>query len=346
MKIVFIFFLLPTCLLAQAPATGPGTSQASAGNCSPNIVNNGSGTITVELPGSCGSVDPQVLAKLTESLQKFVGQFPKTISRLNELLDKKDVEIAQKTKEVQDWIDRFNELSNRLEQKSGDDELSRQAADALHSGDLLRAENLLKDLLAKEEKQVDLTAQNQFNLAQLLELRFEPLQALDHYRKAYNYRPDNPAIGEAYAILLHKEKKFGEAETILLHILATRRELAKASFQAYSGGVASTLSNLGALYIETDRLREASDVLTESLEIDRALAKTNPEIYLPEVAKTLNNLGVLYNKTLRLKEAVDAFAEALQIFRELPEANPQAKLAAIARMQINLGTLYRQTRQL
>lgn len=160
MRLVFIVLLLPVCSLAQAQAAGKVNSQTSTGNCSPNIVSSGSGSVTVQMRSSCGNVDPRVLTKLTESLQQFLAQNPKTITNLNELLELKDVQLEEKGKEVEEWIGKYNELSQQLKERPADDELSKQAADALHQGDLQRAEQLLNDLLTKEEKQVDLTAQN------------------------------------------------------------------------------------------------------------------------------------------------------------------------------------------
>jgi len=62
MKIALAFILLQSCILAQTPGAATGTSQASTGNCSPNIVSSGSGPVTVQLIGSCAAVDSQVLA--------------------------------------------------------------------------------------------------------------------------------------------------------------------------------------------------------------------------------------------------------------------------------------------
>ena len=324
MKLLLVLLVLAADSLAQVPATGKVNIQTSTGNCSPNIVSNGNAPVTVQLLGSCGNVDPSVLTALTQSVQKFVTQFPKTIANLNELLDKKNVELADKQKEIDDWISKFNELSKQLEQQSSDDELSKQAVDALHNGDLQRAESLLKDVLAKEEKQVDLTAQNQFNLAQLLELRFEPLQALSHYQKAYNYRPQNPHYGFVYADFLCRQNNFKEAEPIFENVLKTYRDQAKTNPQKYLPEVAKALNDLGNLYDETRRLKEGADAYAEALQIERKLAKANPQAYLPEVAMMLGNLGVLYKDSQRLEEAAASYIEALQILRELAKANPQA----------------------
>ena len=107
----------------------------------------------------------------------------------------------------------------RLQQRPPDDELSKETGEALKSGNLNRAESLLKDLLAKEETQVDRTARNHFNLAALYELRFQPLQALSEYAKAYQYRPDEFRYAINYADLLHKQNRHGEAAPVYLAAL-------------------------------------------------------------------------------------------------------------------------------
>src|SRR6185437_5500967 len=85
MRFLTIVFLLPMWSLAQSSGTGAKAgSQMSTGNCSPNIVNNGSGPVTVQLNGSCSSVDPRLVRELIQNVQKFVPQHPKTIERLNE----------------------------------------------------------------------------------------------------------------------------------------------------------------------------------------------------------------------------------------------------------------------
>jgi tetratricopeptide (TPR) repeat protein len=282
MRFVAALLLLPVWSLAHVAVAGRTNSQVSTGNCSPNIVSSGSGSVTIQLLGSCSGVDPRMLSGLTQSLQKFLAQLPKTVGNLNDLLDKKNVELGQKKEEIEDWIRKYNELSHQLEQQPADDTLSKQAAEALRNGDFARAESLLKDLLAKEEKQVDLTARNQFNLAQLLELRFDPVQALTHYQKAYNYRPNNPRYGQAYAGELYNQRRFKESEAVYANVLQIRRDLAQGNPQAYLPDMATTLNHLGVLYSNTQRLREAADAYTEALQTYRNLAKANQQSYLPE----------------------------------------------------------------
>src|SRR6266852_3408967 len=200
-----VLLLLPACIAAQTPGVMGTNNQASNGNCSPNIVGSGSGPVNVQFIGSCSGIDPRLVRELTQSMQKFLAQFPKTIGNLNELLDKKNVELAQKVQEVKDWTKKYLDLNQRLEEQPAEDELSKQAGNALKEGNLSRAEALLKELLAKEEKQVERTARNHFNLAEVYDLRFRPLLALPEYEKAYQYRSQEFSYASAYARLLYAQ---------------------------------------------------------------------------------------------------------------------------------------------
>ena len=144
-------------------------AQTSSGNCSPNIVSSAAGPVTVKLVGSCNGVDPRLVRELTQSVQRFVAQFPKTIGNLNELLDKKNIEIAEKVREVEEWTRKYRELTQRLEEgQSADNELSKQTFYALRDGNLSRAEALLKNVMSKDEQYIDCTArkslQSRFDL--------------------------------------------------------------------------------------------------------------------------------------------------------------------------------------
>jgi hypothetical protein len=319
--------LLPGWSLAQS--TGR-SSQTSSGSCSPNIVSSGAEPVTVQLIGSCNGIDPRVIRELSLRMQKFLAQFPKTIGNLNELLDKKNVELAEKVREVDAWTKKYRELSQRLEEQLADDELSKGASDALKEGDLSRAEALLKDLLSKGERQIDSTARNHFSLAGVYELRFQPLLALPEYEKAYRYRPLELSYAFSYASILDGQNRHTEAEQMYLAALRNARDLPTSNKDAY---VASVLNRLGVLYRDTQRYQEAEALLTECVELFRELGKRNAAIYPPDISKfanflnlptfasALNAIGVLYMNTNRVAEAEAYETESLTIFRELARSD-------------------------
>ncbi len=74
--------------------------------------------------------------------------------------------------------------------RDSDGSLSQEAVDALKRGNLAAAEALLKKLTRAEERQVDSTAPNHFNLAAVHELRLQFALASPEYEMAYRYRPE------------------------------------------------------------------------------------------------------------------------------------------------------------
>ena len=230
----------------QAP---PQIVQHTTGFCSPALANiNGNVSIT------CIGVDPRALR------------------RLNKELDRKNLQLDEKIKEANDWAARYKELEARLNAGSDDVALSREAGELLKAGKLDEAGRVLDEVLASGEKEIDEIAKAQYERATLYELQFLPLQALPHYEKACNYRPNNPDYCPAYADLLLKEGDFAKAEPLYKEALGIRRELARTN-PAYLPDVARTLNNLGALYSKTQRLMEGADAYTKALQTFRELAK-------------------------------------------------------------------------
>ena len=318
-KLILLYFFTAIAVWAQQMSIG---SIAQKGVCAVAGV---TGNVTINCPG----VDPSVLRVLNEQFR----------ARLKE----RDLHIDQITKDANEWKDRFLDLTTRLADAGVNDSLQRRAEELLKEGKLDEAGRVLDEVLTAEEKNVDQLAKNQFNRAAPFELSLEPLRALPHYEKAYNYRPNNPAYGQSYAILLYKQGDFGKAEVIFKGVLEMRREMAKGNPQ-YLPDVAWTLTNLGFLYRAIQRLKESEDALTEALQTYRGLAKANPQVY-SYVAATLNGLGLLYDTTHRLKESADAYREALQTYRDLAKGNPQY-VPDVAWTLTNLGVLYGSTQRL
>jgi tetratricopeptide (TPR) repeat protein len=127
------------------------------------------------------------------------GVDPKALQRLNELLDKKDLELQEKIRQAEDWAHRYRDLKAQLSKDSPTNALAQQALTLVEEGKLDEAGALLDRLLEQEEADIDQTAANHFRRAQVFALQFAPIQALPHYAKAYQYRRENPAYARAYA---------------------------------------------------------------------------------------------------------------------------------------------------
>ena len=274
------------------------------------------------------------------------GVSPKALERLNELLDKKDIEFQTKIQEAETWAQKYRELHGRLGQEGQDDILSQTAKTLLEEGKLEEAGAILGRLIASGKKRVKQVAAHHFNRAEVYTLQFQPYNALPHYEKAYRYRSDNAKYAFQYAFTLQKQNHHTKAQTVYQEALGTYRKLANANPQAYLSYVAQTLNSLGILYSDTQRLSDSEQAFKEALGTYRKLANANPQAYLPDVANTFNNLGFLYSNTQRLSDSEQAYQEALGTYRKLANANPQAYLSYVAQTLNSLGILYSDTQRL
>lgn len=115
--------LIPLLVVAsQQPQ--PTLVQKSSGWCSPNIANV-VGNVTV----NCIGVDPRAL------------------TRLNAELSRKNLQLADKIREADEWTTRYKELEMQLSKAGDDSVLSRQAEEYLHEGELEKAGAILDQIL-------------------------------------------------------------------------------------------------------------------------------------------------------------------------------------------------------
>ena len=300
-------FLCTILVMLLAPhAYAASVKLQTAGWCSPAVADI-EGNVTIE----CHGVDPRALR------------------HLNDLLDQKNLKLKEKLREAEEWAKKYRELEQRLAAESKDSELASQAQALMRTGQLEEAGAILDRLIEAGELEVDRIASYQYSRAQVYMLQFRPLQALPHYAKAYQYRPENPEYVNAYALALHKQNQYLKAEPVYSEALKAYRKLAESNPAAYLPYVATTLNNLGALFRDTQRLDQAQAAYQEALGIRRKLAESNPAAYLPDVALILNNLAVLFYQTQRLDKAEAAYQEALGIRRKLAESDPAAYLPDI-----------------
>src|SRR5664279_4418178 len=106
---MFTSMLASLVVMAAVQQPGPTTVQQSSGWCSPNIANV-VGNVTV----NCIGVDPRALA------------------RLNAELNRKNLQLADKIREADEWTARYKELEGRLSEAGDDSVLSHQAEEYLH----------------------------------------------------------------------------------------------------------------------------------------------------------------------------------------------------------------------
>jgi tetratricopeptide (TPR) repeat protein len=314
--------------ISAAAAETQQSTQSTSGACSPAILGNNNKVI-------CNDIDARAL------------------KRLNDELDAKDLTIAQKIKEAEEWARKYSELDRQLTEarsqaaaKGADATLLKTAQDLLHEGKLEEAGKIYDQLLSHAEPDVDRAAQYHFSRAQIYALQFRPLDALPHYAKAYQYRPDRLEYANEYAFTLIGQKEYKKAEFVCDNSLSQLGGLAAQNPAAYRPDlVATILTNLGIVYADTQRFGDAESAYKVALDIRRGLAAQNPAAYRPDLAGTLTNLGIVYHKTQRFGDAESAYKEALDIQRGLAAQNPAAYRPDLAGTLTNLVKLYRETHQ-
>ncbi len=242
--------LIPLVVMAAVQQPAPTIAQKSSGWCSQNIA--------------------KVLGNVTVNC---IGVDPRALNRLNTELNRKNLQLADKIRDADEWTAKYKELEAQLSEAGDDSVQSRQAYEYLHQGELEKAGAIFDQILGTEEKQIDRRAANHFKRALVFELQFRPLDALPHLENAYRYRPQEWRYGQEYAKVLCLQNDFTHAEPVLLVTLDEARQLAKANPAAYQPYVATTLNNLANLYSLTQRMKEAEAAYQEALDIRRQLAK-------------------------------------------------------------------------
>lgn len=169
MRIIRYGFLLICCLtitLAQAESI----DQKTQGWCSP-AVNKTGGNVEIH----CHGVSPKI------------------VKRLEELLDKKDVDLINAKTEIDHWLAKYNELKTQLATRT--DELAAKAKKLFAKGDLKGAKELLKQSLVQNlERKVEsdkAAARDAYDLGLIEELQLDYVSARDYYEQAVSITPNN-----------------------------------------------------------------------------------------------------------------------------------------------------------
>ncbi|MCB1808270.1 MAG: tetratricopeptide repeat protein [Candidatus Competibacteraceae bacterium] len=315
MKAIILTGLLGTVLAVQSQTI----EQSSQGLCSPNIAEvNGNVTLTI----NCLGLTPQAQARLNElldfsalvqTLQQTQQLNNKTLKRLHDLLDRNEqalsateTQLAKKFREAEEWASKYRELEARLVEQGSTDKTAEQAEEALKNGDLDRAGELIDQLIAQQEQQLDQLATNHFNRARVFELQFRPLKVLPHLEKAHRYRPDNTGYGFVYARLLQQQNRFNQAIAVYKSTLDQLNALTAQNREAYLPYVATTLNNLAILYLISERAEKAELLLQEALVIGRDFVKIHFAVHRVRLVTTLKILTYLYESAGRTKEAEQA----------------------------------------
>ena len=303
--------VIAVLLAAQQQA---GIRQATTGPCSPTIAN-----VTGDVTVNC------------------IGVAPKALEKLNAELKRLHIDIAAKIIQANAWTQRYQDLDGALCEHIADRELAGRAEEYLHQGDLEMAGTILDQVLAKDAADERSLAAAHYNLAGILELQFQPLKALPHLKKAYEYYPDDLTYGEAYAWALDGENCFIQADLVLQKILPQAEAAAKQDSK-WLPSLASLQSLSASLYTQFRNYKEAAAPFRQALGIQRELVKTDPWRER-DLALTLDSAATFYMETQHSTEAEESLVEALRIAIRLA-ARPGGSPEGVAHARYRLGTFY------
>ena len=171
-------------------------------------------------------------------------------------------------------------------------------------------------------------AENHYNRAQLYELQFDIPNALRHYAKAFQYRPDNVEYGIKYTDILTSNTDYVEARTVFTRTIQALREWYKQDPDRCRPCFAQVLHKLGRVYIMLGKYDEAIQSLNEA----HTMFMEVPAY--PAAGWTLVNLGNAYERKRELSLAVEKYKEAETLGRTLPDPD------LLAQALMSMSSLY------
>ena len=137
------------------------------------------------------------------------GVDPRAMKRLNDDLDRMDLNLQQKTVEANEWARKYNELNAQFEEtkkqlaaKGEDPILVQTAQDLLHQGKLDEARKIYDRLIASDEGNVDRAAQDYFDRACIFQLQFRMAEAMADYGRLFSIGRTTRAMPMATVVCL------------------------------------------------------------------------------------------------------------------------------------------------
>ena len=98
---------------------------------------------------------PNTSAAIGNLTVNCIGVDPRALSRLNAELNPRDMQLAQKVREANEWAKWYKDLEAWLAHGTNENALAGQAEECLHQGDLEKAGTILDQILSTGEKQGD-----------------------------------------------------------------------------------------------------------------------------------------------------------------------------------------------
>ena len=191
-----------------------------------------SGEITVSCPG----LSPKVKKILNKLLNQFVielnnllfakmeylSEIPKETPKVqgtstNSLFDEIEQLIIKiktvKLQEAEKWSQKYHELEIQLAKLEG--KLTSQIQQAFKQGDLNKTGQLLEQIIGKQRMDAKKLANIHYLRSKIYELQYQPVERLQHLKKASGLLPDNMDYAYEYRKLLEQSKSNIEANNPL-----------------------------------------------------------------------------------------------------------------------------------
>ncbi len=240
------------CYLIISPVQAGSVEQKTKGWCSP-AVNDTKGNITID----CHGVSPKI------------------VKRLEELLDKNELDLIKAKETILLWFKKYNELKSQLTARPAADKKATKAKILLENGDLKGAKDLLKQSLvqnlekrshlAKEKKSLDqATAKDAYNLGLLEELQLDYVAARSYFEQAASIAPDNTLYLNQAGLINLTLAKYKKAIEYLEQALSNNLK----TFGKDHPEVAIVRNNLGSAWQPLGEHQKAIEYLELALSSD------------------------------------------------------------------------------
>jgi tetratricopeptide (TPR) repeat protein len=285
--------------------------------------------------GPCSPVIANVVGNVTVTC---IGVAPQALDALNQQLQQRKLDSSSALRDANLWTQRYLNLEKNFREYKGDRKLAALAETYLHQGDLDKAGEILDQILKKDVVDEHWVAASHYDLAMIFELQWQPLKALPHLKKAYEFYPENFLYANEYMHELINENHFDDA-FIILETVSPKVKAAAEKNPTFLRPLALVQAKYALLYFQFRRYPEAETAFQEALDTEQRLAQDDPS-FQQDLEKLSRSMGDLYAATQRWSMAQQAYQRALEIGRRLEAAHPGSYLRDIAETQERLATFY------
>lgn len=309
-------------VVTLAAYAAPQTIQITHGSCSP-AVSNVTGNVTI----TCQDVSPEAL------------------EQINNIFATKFKQLTDRLRETEEWVGQLKGLEARLVAISNPVDQEKKAAVLLQQGRLEEAGQNLDEILVREDEMLQRLAGTHFNRAKVYTLQFYPVKALPHYRKAYEYEPENMEYALALAKALSSEREYTEAQQLFRLALDTteskngKYDVAdlRIRAEAFKGLAkiardAKVSDDKGGFQALQLRMDEYVRYQEQAVSIYRQLNERTAGAHTFELATAINELagGILTRDVLSVTNMVDLSLEAADLFERLAKEHPEKETYYLA----------------